>query len=564
MAPARSLPLRRTHPLLRSCRPPDLTCLSRPRPFTHNSRLLLLTPATLRPQLPYLSQASQAQRTRRGGQWQISRLLTTERRQYLREQMWLSGKYIAVSSAVFVCLVSIAFGVNGERLERRYPSPREWTMISRINYRDARWSEEPEAEGTGVVDWARTGNLYRQLIRRLEDPAADGKNIRRGPGHGQSIEANSYPWRRGYFEALRGAARAAENLDGWVRDVTRNLAFPAEVVIGPSNANPRPCPPGSAAAPLEENCEAGFEAPEAFYSKILSTDGFSTAERLDAVLAWADWAAVKGRVGPAEELHKQGIAIALQGLSHDACVESREAPAVVDPESGVIRSSPSPVSSNILLASTSLAVFYAQTANFSSALPIFISVLRARRSLPAAPASGPKELKSSSPSSLQFLRSLVVPSPYPPQQPTGDMPAVRTAAGMCEEAGVMAYIGEVLFASSSRSAGLAWTRDAVALAETQFAHTAGDADGRERCQECLEVGLANWHKMVGRLAREEKTRGTASSWSLWTGGEKDGDKAQGKWEKEVEAVEARARQVRTLLGSEGKSSKAGSGTLLFA
>ena len=43
------------------------------------------------------------------------------------------------------------------------------------------------------------------------------------------------------------AAKAAEYVDGWVVDKTRNAICAPEHVIGPSNPKPKPFPPGSMA-----------------------------------------------------------------------------------------------------------------------------------------------------------------------------------------------------------------------------------------------------------------------------------------------------------------------------
>ncbi|KAI9813500.1 MAG: hypothetical protein M1832_006298 [Thelocarpon impressellum] len=588
MYPPRLPPLRRVHPLIRSLQLPT-TRLKPPHPraFSPSSQVLFLTRVTTRPQLPFLSPVSptggthSALQRQRGQQWQISRLLTTERRRYLKEQIRLSGKILAVNSALIVFGLVIAFGLNNEWLERKYPSPREWTMVSRMNFRSARWNEEPDANGTGLVDWARTGNTYRELIKRLENPTKDGTGLKEqdeggilvaGVGKtGFDIEGKPYPWRRGYYQTLRGAARAAENLDGWVRDTTRNIAFPSEVVIGPSNPRPRPCPPGAATAPREEDCEAAFEHPETYYMKILTTKGFSTQERLEAALAYADWLEFKDLPSTAEAMYRWGLDIATSAYP--------EPGAIVDHASGVIKSdASSSVSPNVLVAATSLATHHARTSDFSAAVPIFLSVLRARRSLlppsptPPSPLSAPRtpdEGATSTTSSIfSFVRSLIIPPPYPPAPPSGDAAAVRTTASVCDEAGIMAHIGEVLFASSSSpngyADGLAWTRDAVDTAEAtlNLPPTGLDREALEKCSECLDVGLANWRTMVGKLAREEQhapganSGGSSSSgWGFWTTAER-ADRA--RWEREMEVVEERRRRVKAmrlderLVGAAGK------------
>ncbi|KAI9833292.1 MAG: hypothetical protein M1819_003687 [Sarea resinae] len=585
------LSIRRVPPLLRPFQPPNLSRNPRRiRLFTHNSQLLPVSNSTPRPQLPFLSPPSSRYPLRhRGGQWQISRLITTERKQYFKQQLWLAGKYTAVGWTGVVLLLLMAFGFQNEVLERKYPSPPEWSWISRMNYRNARGQEEPDANGTGLIDWASTGNMYRQLLRRLEDRNKDGAGLtdqEEGgilvPGVGRAgldIESKPYAWRRGYYEAIMGAARAAEHLDGWVKDNTRNVAFPSDVVIGPSNPRPKPVPPGAKSAPREEDCSPAFEAPETYYMKILTTRGFTTKQRLEAALAYADWLDFKNLPDSAEEMYKWGLDIATSALPDPS--------AIIDPQTSIIRPDSPPPSSNVLLAATSLAIHHARSLNLSNALPIFLSVLRARRALPAPPPSAtatthPATSDSTAPSVFSSVLSFLSPPAYPPPPPAGDEPPFRTPASICEEAGLMAYIGEILFTSSSSNAGLTWTREAVDVAESTLSDlqdqqrpaNADDDEGRERCSECLEVGLQNWSKMVAKLAREEKgakaksaVGGATSGWSSWVpfsgGSSENSEVREGKWARESQVVEERVRRVRELVDTQPGAKGDGGGTMLF-
>ncbi len=81
---------------------------------------------------------------------------------------------------------------------------------------------------------------------------------------------------------------------------------------------------------------------------------------------------------------------------------------------------------------------------------------------------------------------------------------------------MMAHVGEILFASPAekrvgpkgdgKDAGLAWTRDAVELAERTFGDPDTEREAKIRCQECLDVGLENWRVMVGRMVGAERER----------------------------------------------------------
>jgi hypothetical protein len=497
----------------------------------------------------------------------------------------------------------MAFGVQQEWLERKFPSPHEWSWVTRKNYRSARWNEfHGDEDSPSPVDWALTGGAYRDLIKRLEDPEIDGAGIEEqdeggilveGIGRtGYDITKKPEPWRRGYHEVLMGAARAAEHLDGWVRDRTRNIAFPANMVIGPSNPNPRPVPPRAHSPPREEDCEPAFEPPETYYMRVLTTQGFTEGQKLEAALGYAAWLDYKGTPQAAEAMYNWALDIATSSSPNPS--------SLIDMQTGQISPSAGLISSNILSASTALALHHARTASLNLALPLFLSVLRSRRQLPTDKPSMRSTLTPDSDDEtatsnglLATLRnltaSLLTPPKYPPPPPDGTSPPPRDAKERCEEAALMTYIGEILYATAStaspangREEGLAWTREAVDIAEEELrGRGIGDGDARAKearatCRQCLETGLGNWGKMVARLAREERERrksaeearvakgaARAGGWLGFGGGSADagigmgGDgkehepKPMGRWEAEELVVQERMRRARDVLGSGG-------------
>ncbi|KAI9842984.1 MAG: hypothetical protein M1837_006721 [Sclerophora amabilis] len=557
MYPPRLPQIYRALPLIRPLRPPaHHSSPPKSRLFTQNSQLLLVGPTPPRPQLPFLSPVTQRSGTKstplqsRGGQWQLSRLVTTETKKSLKEGLWLGGKYTVIFWVTGFLLFLIAFGVQNEFLERQYPSPPQWTWLSRWNYRYARSLEEDDEDSANIIDWSLVGNPYLRLVERLESPDVDGKGLSQQadggvmvPGVGSTgfdISGKPYPWRRGYCLALMGAARCAEQLDGWVTDETRKINFPPDVVIGPSNPRPRPVRLGAASPPLEQNCVPAYPPPERFYMKILTTQGFTDRERLEAAIAYSDWLDLKGLHDSAEEMCKWGIDIAAAPLAVPVA-------AIIDTDTSVLlHDAPAThLTPNILLATTSLAIHHVRSSNLSTAVPILLSVLRARRSRSPSPFStnddqdplstpsgtdgGTKNLSNI----LSFIQSWLLPPPYPPPVPSGNDPAHRTPASICLEAGLMSHIGEILFASRHYNDGLAWTRDAVDVAEAQLrelstdlgasaspntssspspsSSTNGDIDegdgaAVDRCTECLKTGMANWKMMVLKLASDEEKR----------------------------------------------------------
>ena len=567
--------------------------LARPRLFSQNSQLLLVSDISLRPQLPFLHPATGISHPpsvpRSQFQNQLFRLITTERKLYIKDVLWKAARYNFYGWTSILLLGIMAFGLQNESRERRFPSPPEWTMGSRMLYRNACSEEYPDANG--LTDWTSAGNGYCMLLNRLEDPSVDGQDLQHslkeegdiyiaGLGRaGLDVSFKSEPWRRGYYACLIGAAKASENRDGWVSDTTRNIAFPAEVVIGPSNPRPKPVSYGTPSAPLEENCVPAFEPAETYYIKILTTQGFNTRQRLDAALAYADWLNFKGLSSTAEEMYDWGLDIAMGALPVGVSN-------VMDIKSGVIDQKATDISSNVLLATTSLASHHARNNNLAAALPIYLSVLRARRQLPAPPSqneagSGSHEGLSSA-TGLSVLRSLIIAPPYPPAPPTGDEIPLRTPAAVCEEAGVMAHIGEILFASSSaypstkdssnanreslvssrstadqlksQKLGLSWTRDAVDLAEaTLTSASKDDEQTRERCSECLAVGMHNWSTMVAKLLRDERQAETGKepkASSIWLWGSSGSTEDEDRWERESQVVDERLANVRKLLSRE--------------
>lgn len=541
--------------------PPRLVHRLKPRPFTHNAPLLLVSPTTQRPQLPFLHPSTGAAVSpifaRFPFQKQLSRLLSTERKRYLKYNIKTGLFWGAHAWGLAILFFIIVQAVNSERLERIYPTAREWSLLSRHKFRVACGREEPDENPDGDVDYASQGERYRKLLSRLENPKIDGAGLRpifeddqfyvKGAGKTVfDISAKSEAWREGYYGCLMGAGHAAERLDGWVHDITRDIAFPPEVVIGPSNPYPKRITPGAAApAPMEENCVPVFEDPATYYLKILKTQTFTTRQRIQAVLAYADWLDFKKLPSEAKEMYDLGLQMAVKELPPGTGD-------IVDVESGVIHNATDQVSSNILLVTTAIGRHQAQVNNLSAALPIFLSVLRARRRLSPAPPS-PREIDPPPQSGFgAMIRSLLIEPPYPPIPSSGNEPQLRTPASVCEEAGIMIHIGEIFFASSlgttesaspnppsssssssssqsylskaassffsffpflstsqptpavnPQKSGLSWTRDAMDLAETTLLSTpTDDKEARTKCAECLDAGTENWTKMVGFKLRE--------------------------------------------------------------
>lgn len=571
MSPAMStsqLLVRRIRPILRPLRPPNtVQQRTSPRRFTQNSQLLLVSQYSPRPQLPFLAPSSGRITSQQlPGQWQLSRLITTETKNYLKEQGKLGVKYTLYGWAILAMIVVAGFGASIARLEQRFEAPDEWSYFARLNFRRAKAQETPEYFGNVKTDWAITGATYKLVLEKLEDPKKDGKGLMEQdeggiliPGVGKAgfnLEGKSEQWRQGYFDCLMGCAKAAERLDGWVKDTSRNMVFPGECVVGPSNPNPRPTPRDSISrvAPLEENCQPAFDPPETFYMKVLTSKGLTTEQRLSAAIAYADFLDFKNQHDAAGEMYKWAMDIACSGVP--------DASSIIHPSSGVIAESAPYVTPNILKAATALATHHAQTSNVSSALPIYLSVLRARRAAPPTPERSSRS-GNAEPSPLDMVKAFFSPKTYGPLSHAGDAPLQRSAEEQCDEAAIMTYIGEILFATSKseRDAGLSWTREAVEAAEHGMRNPGFDKETRDKCRKCAEVGLENWAAMAQQLAREQKEKAgkKAAAWGgFWSRGEQVPDD---RWEREEKDVEERLATLRTERLREMFGAAAGSGRM---
>ncbi|KAI5293001.1 hypothetical protein KEM52_005917, partial [Ascosphaera acerosa] len=522
------------------------------RRFTTNSPLLLVPPssqALLRPQLPFLHSPSSLrqplllQQQQQQQQQLARRPISTDHRSYY--QKIYEGLKVAVTCYCVVLLYHIGkTGWHQETIEQIYPTPREWSLWSRWRLRTARSLQEPGRFGQLAVDWVKVNTLYAELLARLEDDAIDGGGITvvAEGEDGQKVydvRARSAEWKEGYFQALMGAGAAAEKMDGWVRDTETNDVGPAEYVRGPSNpstsASPKPNRRASAAlrhmstgeVPVlrEEHCVPAFKSPGAYYTAVLHTDGFRDSQRLDAALAYADWLEYTGSSDDAARMYGTAMDIATAALGADTAK-------VVDATTGTLRpGAEAAVNENVLRASTAMAIHRVRQGDVANALSAFLSILRTRQALPE---SMPRDLLSggahggpgaADEEETLFSKALarLKEAAYPMPTTTGAEPATRSVLTACEEAGLMVYIGEILFAASAASSsqldGLAWTRDAVDLAESSLLALSDEHDEDvmralqrpsgsmnrasppDRCRDCLRAGLDNWARMVRRLVR---------------------------------------------------------------
>ncbi|KAI5467851.1 hypothetical protein BGZ63DRAFT_410702 [Mariannaea sp. PMI_226] len=506
------------------------------RTFTYHTQLTTKS----RPNLPFLTIPISNHSVR---------CFTTERRAWLKHEAKMAVRYTVSFWGILACVGVIYWFYNEEQLERDFPTPHEWGFITRKLFRDANKGRYPK---DGVVNWAEAMELSRGCVLRLEDPKVDGQGVTKlsdivdpdalipGEFNACDISSKSEEWRRGYFEAIMLAAKSAEHTDGWVRDITRNVISPPEFVIGPSNPRPVPIPPGQPHAPREENCEIAYPGADNFYMKILATKGFTARQKLEAALEYASFMEFKERAEGPEALYNLALAEATQGL------DMSNPP--YNLKTFVLNEKTGPPSLNLLDAITAIATQKARSGDIAAALPIYLSLLKARRFLQNEP---PRSARQPAPAKSLWsqLVSTVAQPDYPPPPPDGTQPPWRSPEERCQEASLSLWIGEILYASSSHDDGLSWTRDSVDIAEEQLRSlgpASNDKDAKKTCRECLAAGLDNWGKMVVNLAKEEERRrdtGRSSVFSFWSSNQS----VEGRWNVEDAVVKERVRRTKELL-----------------
>lgn len=511
---------------------------SNQRAFADHAKLTTTKP---RPSLPFLYAPSSNPN--------LVRYFTSTRGQWLRHEARLVARYTLTFWGLAAAVLVMSFAVNEEVVERRFPTPHEWTFLTRKYLRDANSFKEPK---NGNIEWTKALELARSVVARLEGAKDGGADVRKLQEFVDitadaefapcDISAKSEEWRRGYYEAIMLAAKASEHVDGWLRDVKRNVVSAPEFVIGPSNPRPTPIPAGSPHAPWEEDCELAFPPADNWYVKILSTAGFSSRQRIQAALEYASFMEFKGRADEADALYTMALVESTKDL------DASKMP--YDAKTLVLQDRAGPPSLNVLDAVTAVANSKARRGDISAALPMYISILKARRSLsderPPQTSTKPKSIPL-----YQLVINVFLPPEYPAAPPDGTQPPWRSAEEQCQEASLHLYIGEILYAKASRDDGLSWTRDGVDLAEEQL-RTLGagskDKATQQTCRECLGTGLGNWSTMVSRLAKAERAKKDGSSgkpgmFSFWSGTQQ----TDGRWEAEEAVVQERMRRTRELM-----------------
>lgn len=493
-----------------------------------------------------------------------------------KKQIKFAAKFTVVFYAGLGLILVIGTGLRQTRIEDEYPTPRDWSFWSRWDLRQAHYlADDEDAKFSNVItDWGGLGYYCKELLARLEDEDIDGQNILKGEtlvaGIGRTgfdVSMKSAQWRRGYYQALMGAATAAEHLEGMVRlkeekDKDGRL-YPRDSIPGPNNPRPKPLPWDRKGRhknpPNEDQVVDASEQPEVYYMRILTTTGFDNGQKVDAALAFAEWCDYKGLHDTARNMYDWALDIGIAGLPEDAGQ-------VIDKNTGAINEGKdSFVSRNLLRTTTALGVHHARTGNLKDGLAVFLSVLRTRKTLPPEPPkSAPTtprvdmDLKAEFWAYIDGLKNYLLDTPYPAIPLSGDERPTHSLKEACEEVGLMTYIGEILFASNDkeRTKGLSWTRDSVEAAEAVLwvMDEQRRTEGRERCKECLETGLTNWRDMtaqMSRIALRKKEDAQQYQGFLGTGYGREAalqraEREISRWKEEEEQIELRKEKTSPL------------------
>ena len=396
-------------------------------------------------------------------------------------------------------------------------------------------------------------------LNQLEDPNIDGQGIQEreeggiyidGVGKtGYDITAKSEQWRRGYYEVLMGCAECAEHLVGWVRIIGERFAWPQEVVLGPSNPDPQPVLPGSLPAPRDDEIEPAFYPPETFYMRILTTEGFNQKQKMDAALGYGVWLDHQGLESAAMNMYQWALDIAM----------STSPEGIIDRATEILSSSVGLPSQNLLSATTALAVHHALHQRVTTALPILVSVLRARKSLPLPEISqsaisnaydmGPSQGFQKY---LEQLKEIIISPDYPSPPPDGTAPPIRDSQERCEEAGVINYIGEILFtlakSKAEKEEAVSWIREAVDITQGEFrGKTWKEKETWKLCVDCLVTAMHNWQAMIVKGSNEEKLK-VKKEGKGWFFNEEKFQQSLDRWASEGQVYNIYADRTRELTG----------------
>jgi hypothetical protein len=436
---------------------------------------------------------------------------------------------VAYAATFCATATALIFLTSHELLERDFPSPHEWSYRTRLAWHTANAMQDAEVSLSKIPQWANAARAFDFVLRRSEDLAIDGHGLlvvgellqdEEGAkttmlldmSKVMDISAKPEPWRRGYIDALMGAALAAEYSENMFRDEKTGIVWHKQYIQ--SEDNPEPPSVKGFKPPLAENCVPVTPSPRAYYNKVLATVGLSDKQFITASLAYANYLSTSNQqVEALNHIHS--------AISRSLIPLSQSNGPIVDPRTFALRADGSIASINLLTSLTALAVHHVTTGSPQAALPIFLSVVRAYRSTPLHKPTVYNlpfdPFASNGEPFAQLLwaktKEFIGVVEYPPAPASGNEPlSLRQVDEDCAEAITTTYAAETLWAlaPSQHTTALRWTEDAVSAAGTRSVDMNAKGDERERCRTCAEGAMKNWEGMVlamgARLAVQKEGR----------------------------------------------------------
>ena len=410
--------------------------------------------------------------------------------------------------------------------EAKHPSCAEWSVKQRELWQEMHALIDDDE--LGIARWVNVLEIAERLLEKLDNeegviPVEDGVGTglelwmqvdgehRRLP---RDLRNKSYAWKTGYLEALLACVEASEKLTGKVIDEATHQMFPIEALAdlpttSSTKAETQPAKQSTPATRRLQNVQPAAPSPEYYYTSLLSTPGLSTQQLFSAADQFATYLEHTHDLAGAETIYQALVdssIIALPPLTSH----------IIDPQTSILQPSAPPaiLSANLLQSLTWLARFWARQGETSKALPSLLSVLRARQSLPLVPTPTDKgfEAPAPPPSPLAQARTWLktklseAPPLEEPSNSSGLEPPLRDPRALCEEAALMADVGEILYTSPlahDRETGLRWTIRAVDLGAGVYGGLNVDRDRpvMEFCRGCVLGGLRNWGAMIEGFER---------------------------------------------------------------
>ena len=361
-------------------------------------------------------------------------------------------------------------------LELQSPTPRVYDLPTRAALHSAYHAGEWEG------DLARAAGFLNEAVGRIEEVVAQrgGWEAVRAQGEGEGWEQGV----RRYVKVLGELGELEEKLGYRKRAVgrwRRVLEF---------------CGEGSPAWGCVGKGERARAAVKlaGLLDEVGDVEGVEVEESEDEISRRRE-----KREEEAEGLFRFAYLLAAEGAGVDTRL-ARETPGVIPAGERLSR--------DLLDAATELAIHYARFKRLDKALPIFLSLLRARSSV----------------------------------SPTKETTARGGIADPCEIGKVEAYLGEVLWAAGERRQGVEMEKRAVETVERLVEERAG-------CRDCAVFAGGNLVVMLRRLLEEVEERGNAEAkkvgggWWLW----KRREEGIGGREKGVEGLEREVEEAEDML-----------------